>query len=167
MQDYDVLIRPITKREVYKTLTSMPRGKSPGPDGLNVDFYVFYWNILGDPLFKAISFFFETANLPHSSGKTFIALIAKKDNLVLVSDFRPISLCNVFYKIIAKFFASHLHYVIHKLVGAEQNGFIPGCGTSDNVITALEIAHSLEFDNTTLPKMVIKVDIEKAFDTIE
>lgn len=128
---------------------------------------MFYWNILGDPLFKAISFFFETANLPHSLGKTFIALIPKKDNLVLVSDFRPISLCNVCNKIIVKIFANHLHYAIHELVGPEQNGFIPGCGTSDNVITALEIAYSLEFDNTTLPKMIIKVDIEKAFDTIE
>lgn len=58
-EDRAALIKSITKREVYRTLSSMPRGKSPGPDGLNVEFYVFYWNIIGDHFFQIyIPFFF-------------------------------------------------------------------------------------------------------------
>lgn len=72
------LVKPISLREVYHSLASMPRGKSPGPDGLNVEFYLFYWNIIGDHFFKAISYFFEHSKIPHSWGRTFIALIPKK-----------------------------------------------------------------------------------------
>lgn len=56
--DRETLIRPVTNLEVYKTLKSMPRGKSPGPDGLNVEFYIFYWNLIGDQFYNAISYFF-------------------------------------------------------------------------------------------------------------
>lgn len=161
------LIKPISKREVYQTLTSMRRCKSPGPDGLNVDFYVFYWNIIGGHFFNAISYFFNTARIPPAWGKTFMALLLKKDNAMLVSDFRPIFLCNVYYKVIAKILANHLRNVISNLVGPEQNGFISRCGTYDNIIAAQEIAHNLETDSSVLPRMIIKIDVEKAFDTLE
>lgn len=73
----------------------MSHGKSLGPDGLTVEFYVFYWNVLADLLFKAILDFFLTFNLPKSWGKTFVVLIPKKENPTSVINFRPISLCNV------------------------------------------------------------------------
>lgn len=56
--DRESLTRPVTKYEVYKTLKSMSCGKSPGPDGLNVEFYIFYWNLIGDQFYNAISYFF-------------------------------------------------------------------------------------------------------------
>lgn len=70
----------------FKTLHSMPRGKSPGPDGINVEFYLFYWNQIGDHLLNAISYFFSTGLLPNSWGKTYVMLIPKKPNPVTVSD---------------------------------------------------------------------------------
>lgn len=47
-KDIEQLIRPVTKWEVFAALSSMPRGRSPGPDGLNVEFYLYYWNLIGD-----------------------------------------------------------------------------------------------------------------------
>lgn len=76
--DREILTRPISKREVFKTLKSMPRGKSLGPDGINVEFYLFYWNQIGDYFFNAISYFFNSYHLHHSWGKTYVALIPKK-----------------------------------------------------------------------------------------
>lgn len=53
------------------------------------------------------------------------------------------------------------------LVGIEQNGFISGRDAYDNIISAQEIAHSLEFDSSVLPRMILKIDVEKAFHTLE
>lgn len=80
----------------------MPKNKSPRLDGLNVEFYLHYWNIVGHHLFKAIKYFFDTSSLPNSWGKTYIVLIPKINFPKLVSDFKPISLCNVSNKIISK-----------------------------------------------------------------
>lgn len=85
----------------------------------------------------------------------------------MVTDFRPISLCKVYYKVIAKILANRLKFVIHSLVGPEENGFLLGCGAYDNIISAQEIAHSLEIDSSAHPRMIIKIDIEKAYDTTE
>lgn len=65
-EDRDELIKPFSKRKVFPTLKLISRGKSPSLDGLTVEFYVFYWNIIGDTLSKAISGFFFTSNHPKS-----------------------------------------------------------------------------------------------------
>lgn len=65
-EDRDLLIAPVTKREIYATLCSMANGKSPGPDGLNAEFYRFDWKDVGDHLCKAILHFFHSSSLPKS-----------------------------------------------------------------------------------------------------
>lgn len=77
-------------------------------------------------------------------GKPFVALIPKKTNSIYVTDFRPISLCNVCYEVISKMLANHLKSMIHTLFGPKQARLIPGRGVVDNIIAAQEIAHSLE-----------------------
>ena len=65
-EDRSFLVRPMTSAEVVHTLKPVPKGKSPGPDGLNVAFYLFYWQVIGVHLFKAINFFFQNDVLPSS-----------------------------------------------------------------------------------------------------
>ena len=60
------LVRKVTKSEIFKTLMSLSSGKSPGPDGFNVDFYKFFWNDIQDNLFEAVNHFFESAHMPNS-----------------------------------------------------------------------------------------------------
>ncbi|KAJ0976534.1 hypothetical protein J5N97_012008 [Dioscorea zingiberensis] len=62
--DREMLDRPITLAEIYRTLRAMPKGKSPGPDGFNAEFYLFYWDIIKEQVYSAISQFFHTAALP-------------------------------------------------------------------------------------------------------
>lgn len=153
--------------EVYQTLRSMSHGKSPSPDGMNVEFYLFYWNLIGGHLFNAISYFFNTGSLPHSWGKTYVALDPKIAHPISVKDFRPISLCNVCYKLISKILDNRLKLVIHTLIGPERSGFIHGCGAIDSIIIGQEIAHNLETELHVPARMLCKIDIKKAFDTIE
>ncbi|XP_039119691.1 uncharacterized protein LOC120255989 [Dioscorea cayenensis subsp. rotundata] len=160
------LSKTVTKDEIYATLLSLPVGKSPGPDGMNVEFYKFFWNDLEKHLVPAILYFFEKVVMPGAWGRTYITLIPKREHPKFVSDFRPISLCNVAYKIVTKILANRLKNVIACLVGKEQCGFVPGRSPVDNIIAVQEMIHTINQDRTTPPRMILKVDIEKAYDTI-
>lgn len=144
--DAQLLIRPVTREEVYETLMDLPTGKSTGPDGFNVEFYRFI--------------------LPRSWSKTSVALIPKKLSPSSVSDYRPISLCNVCYKIVTKLLANRFVFVLPNIIGREQVGFVSGRSSFDNIIAVHEVTHSIENDITDPPRMIIKIDIEKAYDTI-
>ncbi|XP_039130949.1 uncharacterized protein LOC120267377 [Dioscorea cayenensis subsp. rotundata] len=121
---------------------------------------------IGDSLFAAINHFFTNSTLPSSWGKTFIALIPKKDNPSSISDYRPISLCNVCLKVISKILANRLKLVLPSLIEREQAGFVSGRYPFDNIIALQEVVHTLENDCKNPPRMLIKIDVEKAYDTI-
>ena len=65
-KDNDMLVKLVSIQEVYHTLKAMPKVKSPGPDGLYSEFYLYYWNVGGTHLFKDVRYFFDTAQLPNS-----------------------------------------------------------------------------------------------------
>ncbi|XP_039116586.1 uncharacterized protein LOC120252479 [Dioscorea cayenensis subsp. rotundata] len=161
----EALIKEVSKKEVFDALLSLPTGKSPGPDGFNVEFYRFYWTEIGDLIFAAIRYFFEHSVMPNSWGRTYVALIPKKSNPQSPADFRPISLCNVCYKLISKILANRLKYILPNLIGKEQCGFVHGRTPFDNIITLQEVAHSIDNDNNP-PRMLIKLDIAKSYDTM-
>lgn len=68
-KDKAFLTKHVTYSGILATIKSMAKDKSPGPDGLNVKFYLFFWDIIKDPLYKAISHFFSTAQLPKTWGR--------------------------------------------------------------------------------------------------
>lgn len=140
------LIREVTIEEVYSTILDLPAGKSPGPDGFNSEFYQNFWPIIGDCLYAAIQFFFANSSIPTSWGKTFVTLIPKKNNPRHVTDFRPIALCNVNFKIITKLLANRLKLVLPNLIGREQVGFVSDRCSFDNIIAVQEAVHTLESD---------------------
>jgi len=85
-----------------------------------------------------------------------------------MKDFRPISLCNVTYKIISKILARRLKNVMTSVVSENQAAFIPGRYITDNVFIAHEIMHSLRVQKRCANSyMAIKTDISKAYDRIE
>lgn len=107
---------------------------------------IFFLHDIGNCLFNVVDYFFRTTSLPKSWGNTYVALIPKKNKPKVVSDFRPISLCNVCYKITAKILANRLRTVFPNLIGREQSGFIAGHCPIDNIFAVQEIAHSIEHD---------------------
>lgn len=111
-------------------------------------------------------FFFRNHILPPKSNHTFLALTPKKPDANKCEDFRPISLCNVLYKIISKLIAKRLKPLLDGLISSHQNAFIPGRHISDNLVVALEVMHTMRKMPGSHSAFAFKVDIAKAYDHI-
>lgn len=160
------LTRPITKDEVTAALNSMKPYKSPGPDGFHCIFFKQYWHIVGDDIFQLVSSAFQTGFFDPNISDTLIALIPKIDTPQTYKDFRPISLCNITYKIITKVLVHRLRPILDNIIGPYQSSFLPGRGTSDNSIVLQEIVHFMRKSKRKKGYVAFKLDLEKAFDNV-
>ena len=74
----------LTADEVLETLRGMARGKSPGSDGLPVEFYLTFWDLLGDDLVEVLNASFDAELLPFSQRGALITLIHKKSSFIRI-----------------------------------------------------------------------------------
>ena len=94
------LMEPYTREEVRKALFQIGGMKAPGPDGLHAIFFKRFWHILGDELTDEVLEAVHNRKIPTGWNQTNIVLIPKVDSPEVITQYRPISLCNVVYKII-------------------------------------------------------------------
>ena len=99
---------PVNLGEIEISMKSFKKDRSPGPDGWLVEFYLFFFYFLKNELLSAVDITRVTGIITASLNSTFIALIPKKDNPQNFAEFRPISLCNLLYKLISKVIAVRL-----------------------------------------------------------
>nr|XP_027060887.1 uncharacterized protein LOC113687483 [Coffea arabica] len=146
----------------------MHPNKAPGTDGMSPLFFQHYWDIIKIDVVAAIKSFFHTGHLLKAVNDTIISLIPKVDSPESVVHFRPISLCNVLYKIISKIIANRLKGVLHHCISPSQSAFIPGRQILDNVVVAHEILHFLKNRRKgRVAFMALKLDMSKAYDRVE
>ncbi|KAL0300091.1 UNVERIFIED_CONTAM: hypothetical protein Sangu_3140200 [Sesamum angustifolium] len=112
--------------EIKDAFFDIAEDKAPGPDGYSSGFYKAAWPVIGEEVVKAILEFFTTGRLLKQVNTTILALIPKVRLPSLVSDFRPISCCNVLYKVITKIIVQRLRSVLDKMISPSQNAFVPG-----------------------------------------
>ncbi|KAG6526874.1 hypothetical protein ZIOFF_008961 [Zingiber officinale] len=144
----------------------MCQDSAAGPDGFSVAFYRACWEIVGEDVFQAVLDFFRGAELPRGMASTTIVLIPKVDSAQRWRDFRPISLCNVSYKIISKLMAQRMASVLGKVISPAQSGFVPGRLISDNVLMAQELDHKLNY-HIRGGNLILKLDMAKAYDRVQ
>nr|KYP35970.1 Transposon TX1 uncharacterized [Cajanus cajan] len=142
--DNDALLQPFSITEFRSALFSMHDNKSPGLDGVNPGFYKIFWDLLGLELFHACVQWLKQGSLPHQLSQTNIVLIPKIEHPTSMKDPRPISLCNVIYKIILKVLANRLKPLLPACISPEQSAFMENRSILDNVMVANEIIHYLK-----------------------
>lgn len=109
---------------------------------------------------------FKTGKIPTDLNNNLITLIPKVAHPETIGQFRPICLSNVLMKVITKVIANRLKPVMAKLVQPTQASFIPGRLTTDNIVIAQELVHSMRYKTGKSGRMIVKVDLEKAYDRI-
>lgn len=123
--DNSFLTKPFTAEEFKEATFSMHPDKSPGPDELNPGFYQNFWNDIGNDIFTSACSWLEAGTFPSYLNNTNIVLAPKGDHPESIRDLRPISLCNVLYKIISKVLANRLRPLIGSFISPEQAAFVP------------------------------------------
>jgi hypothetical protein len=126
------------------------------------------WPSIKEEVSSAIIHFFNSGSLDDSINKTYITLIPKKTSLEHVTDFKPISLCNIIYKLISKALANRLKTNLPHIISGSQSAFILGRLISDNILAAYETRHSMQTCMWSKTRfMGFKLDMHKAYDRVE
>ena len=138
-----MLNRDFTTREVEQALKQMHPQKASGPDGMPPLFFQHFWSISGEEVTKMVLDFLNLGIFPPNFNETHIVLIPKVNDPKIVTDFRPISLCNVVYKIASKAIANRLKKILPTIISDTQSAFVNGRLITDNVIVAFEAMHHI------------------------
>ena len=114
----------VTIAEVESTLKSFKNDKILGPDGWTIEFFLWFFGLLGKDILDSVELSRREGRVHSPLNYTFITLIPKVENPSTFADFRPISLCNLVYKLIAKITATHLKPFLDSSLSCEQFGFL-------------------------------------------
>lgn len=112
----DNLAVPFSSDEVWEALKEMGDLKAPGADGMPVIFYKKFWSLMGSKVKEEVLEVLNGAAMPVGWNDTVIVLIPKVKSPEKLKDLRPISLCNVVYKLISKVLANRLKLVLPDII---------------------------------------------------
>ena len=156
----------LSAEECLVSLKTMESGKSPGTDGLPAEFYKIFWNDVSTFLIDALNMSFSKGCLSISQRRGLITLLPKKNKpRQYLKNWRPITLLNCDYKIAAKTIATRLKKVLPHLINNDQTGFLKGRFIGENIRLINSVIDYAEKQN--IPGLLLFVDFEKAFDTLE
>ncbi|KAA3465149.1 reverse transcriptase [Gossypium australe] len=167
-EDNEFLLAPYREEEIQIASKGMGPTKAPRPNGFPILFYQRYWHIVGRDVTK---FCLGLLNENQDFGdfnSTDIVLIPKVPKPTHLVNFKPISLCSVIYKVVAKTIANRLQKIIDKCIDKVQSAFVPGRLITDNVLLAYEIFHTINQKRSGKKgDMAVKLDMSKAYDRVE
>ncbi len=162
-EDRDEIEGPLTLEECKTVLESFQENKSPGEGGFTVEFYKYFFELIGGHFLDSLNAAFEVGELSISQRRGVITLIPKDDSdLVELQNWRPITLLNTDYKIASKALARRIET---KLIHPDQTGFMKGRYIGENLRLISDV---MEYTKTEeLTGVLVSVDFKKAFDTLE
>ncbi|CAM5142100.1 unnamed protein product [Natator depressus] len=163
--DRDWLELPLTLADFSEALRRMPTNKSPGMDGLTVEFYCAFWDILGPDLVTVWAESLQSGVLPLSCRRAVLALLPKKGDLRDLQNWRHVSLLSMDYKIVAKAISLRLGSVMADVIHPEQTYTVPGRSIFDNLFLVRDLLELGRRDGLSFA--LLSLDQEKAFDRVD
>jgi len=158
--------RCLSLKRRYLALKTMHPFKAPRPNGFQAFFFQRFWHIVKEKVCNMVLHVLRGNPLPQGLNETFLVLIPKVPHVELVTQLRPIVLCNVSYKLVTKCVVQRLKTVLSDLISPAQSSFVPGRQITDNILIMQEVLHSMRRRSGTKGWMAIKIDLEKAYDRL-
>nr|KAJ0202709.1 hypothetical protein LSAT_V11C500285080 [Lactuca sativa] len=112
--------------EIKKAIWSCGNDKASGPDGFTFKFLKEYWEVLKEDIVNFVKEFEVMGRISNGCNASFISLITKKSDPLVLSDYRPVNLIGCMYKIIFKILATRLKMIMEKIIGLEQSAYVEG-----------------------------------------
>jgi exonuclease III len=166
-EDNRNLMAPISMVELKEVMGSANMEAAPGHDGFNHAFYRDAWAIINKDMLKMLNDVLKHGRLLREFNSTLITMIPKKEVVTSFGDFRPISVCTVAYRIFSKILAGRLRPLLSKFVSLAQCAFVKGRTIGEATLLAHEIMSRTHVSTRQVPTMCIKVDLAKAFDSVD
>ncbi|KAK3212865.1 hypothetical protein Dsin_017571 [Dipteronia sinensis] len=110
---------------------------------------------------------FDEGCIPDLINQTYISLIPKVPNASYMSQLRPISLCNTYYKVVSKMIVQRLRHLLLSLISPNQVAFVLGKQIQDNIILAQEVLHKLKIAKGKMRFFAWKINLSKAYDRLQ
>ena len=110
------LLSDFKAEEVRRELKQMHPTKSPGPDGMSPVFFQRYWDIVGPNVVDCVLNILRIGVIPYGLNDTYICLIPKVNCPQKMTEFKPISLCNVIYKLVSKVLPNRLKKILLEVI---------------------------------------------------
>ncbi|KAL3692069.1 hypothetical protein R1sor_005720 [Riccia sorocarpa] len=159
-----LLDETLEENELKEALWIPPSGKSPGPDGMTVEVLKLVWPFVGRLFSSACAECWEEGSLHPLVKNGFIVLIPKGLQPETVAQWRPITLLNVIYKVLAKLVASRLALILPQHTPPEQQGFVKGRSTFNCILTFCMVHEALKQNRKSA--LFFSIDQEKAYDRL-
>ena len=157
--------KDIEATDIEQAIKSFQNNKSPGNDGLTVEFYKAFFDILQNDLKQLYEEISQKRKMPDSMRQAVITCIYKKGNMQNITNWRPISLLNYDYKIYTKVIATILQGSLEDIIDSEQTAAIRGRSIIENLQLNRDIISYANLNN--LEAAIITLDQEKAFDKVD
>ena len=154
---------PITREEIQKAVNKLKTGKSPSSDGLPSEWYKTFSQQLIPLLVLSVNYTLDYGEIPLSWKEAVMSVIPKKNNSKTCSDYRPISLLNIDYKLYTSIIYKRYEHFISDSE-EDRTGFIRGRQTQDNIRRTLHIMDHIQNEN--ISAALISLDVEKAYDSV-
>ena len=156
----------ISLEECKDVLDSFQNNKSPGNDGLPIEFYKTCWDLISDSFIDCVKETYKYGEMSSSQRKAVITLIEKKDkDRTFIENWRPISLINVDAKIISKVIALRIKEVLPYIIHHNQTGYIKDRYIGETIRSIFDLMDYT--DKEDIPGILIFIDFQKAFDSLE
>ncbi len=150
---------------LHTLVKTMSNNKSPGSDGLPVEFYKFFWKDLGDILLQNLNNGYETGRLSITQRQGIVTSLPKPGKpREFLKNWTPITLLNVDYEILSGVLALRMRNVVGDLISSDQKGFLKGRYIGENTRLVYDVMNYLKEQNKN--RMLLLIDFEKAFDTL-